>query len=328
MSEPSVDILVVGDGISARAMLWKLQTSFKGSVLQVFDNRLYPPSSFNSTGVVAFNGQKKGVSPLGDVLREGVEFFFKNIASCGLMGMEKGQLVDTCVDGDDRLMRRYGKEERIEKCNFPFALSSGFNFAREEAIFINPKIFMSSLMEQYFYDFEEKNLVDIKDHSAIFSDGTSINFGKIILCSGVGLTDLVAFGIEDERPIIEVAGSFYHWKKDLGPSSFALGLGKSNLVYRASDNCLMLGGTTQKDEIVAHDGSELSSFYLSAKKIASSFLPPAEEAKVFSGIRVKGPRRLPLFEELKKDVFVLGAAYKTGWSQAFYGSAKLIEKII
>ncbi|MBK22606.1 MAG: hypothetical protein CME70_01265 [Halobacteriovorax sp.] len=328
MSEPSVDILVIGDGISARAMLWKLQTSFKGSVLQVFDNTLYPPSSFNSTGVVAFNGQKKGVSPLGDVLREGVEYFFKNIATCGLMGMEKGQLVDTCIVGDDRLMRRYGKEESIENCDFPFALSSGFNYAREEAVFINPKLFMSSLLEQYFYDFKLKSLVDIKDHSAIFSDGSSINFGKIILCCGTSLTELNALGVNDERPIIEVAGSFYRWDKDLGPDSFALGLGKSNLVYRASDNCLMLGGTTQKDEIVAHDGEELNSFYLSAKKIASSFLPPTDEAEVFSGIRVKGPRRLPLFEELKKDVFVLGAAYKTGWSQAFYGSAKLIEKII
>ena len=125
-----------------------------------------------------------------------------------------------------------------------------------------------------------------------------------------------------------MAGSFCQWKKDLGSNSFAVGLGKSNLVYRASDHCLMLGGTTQKDEVVAHDGSELSSFYQVAHSVASSFLPPVEDAKIFSGIRIKGPRRLPLFEELRKDVFVLGAAYKTGWSQSFYGASKLIEHLL
>lgn len=330
MSEQSVDILIIGDGVSARAIQWKLfLSSFSGSVLQVYSEDLFPMTSVKSTGLVAYRGMQKGISPLGDVLLEGVEYFFKNIMDTGLMGLERGTLIDICPIDDGRIQRRYGRSDKLENYKMDMDLNgAGYCYAKEDVIFVNPSLFMDSLLNQYDYKSKTGTLVNIADNVATFIDGKKIKFNKIVLACGVGLAHLPALGIAEERNITEVPGSFYQWNIDLDHESFAIGLGKCNLIYRNSDNVLMLGGTTQNDEIISHDGEALNTIYNEAKKVTGSWLPAKSEANIYSGVRVKGPRRMPLFEEIQKDVFILGSAYKNGWSQSFYGSSKLIDKLL
>lgn len=330
MSEQSVDLLIIGDGVSARAMQWELFLSnFPGSVLQVYSNELFPMTSLKSTGVVAFHGMRTGTSPLGDVLTNGVDYFFKNIKNCGLMGLENATLIDTCIAPDDRLIRRYDREEKLTQKELGLELKcDGVNFAREEAVFINPTLFMDSLLNQYNYDSNVDTLTSVSDNVATFLSGKKIKFGKIILATGIGLAHLNGLDIEYNKKIMEVSGSFYQWDIDLKEKSFALGLERCNLVYRSSDNVLMLGGTTQKDHIISHDGAELGEFYDEMSELVGSWFPAPEEARVLSGVRVKGPRRMPQFEEISKDIFILGAAYKNGWSQSFYGASKIVQKLL
>lgn len=323
MSEQSVDILVVGDGVSARALLWYLELNqFDGSVLQVSSPELFPETSYKSTGLVAYHGMKKDISPLGDTLVEGVDFFFEKVMGTGLPGLQWGNFIDTCPAGESRIMDRYGKEFPLDGVN------PGFVGVNEKAIFIRPRVFMDAIGEQYNWDWKNKVLTNIEGSRAQFSDKSEISFKKLILCSGVGLTLLQGLGLGDKRKITEVAGSYAQWKIDCGSECFGFGLGKANLIYRSSDQVLMLGGTTQKDQLISHDGDQIQNFYDLAKDLLSDQVPPLDEAHLYSGVRVKGPKRMPICEEVQNNIFVLGAAFKNGWSQAFFGANKIANQLL
>ncbi|MFT6069189.1 MAG: putative phosphodiesterase [Bacteriovoracaceae bacterium] len=331
MSEQSVDILVVGDGVSAKALLWELELQSQNKkILQVCSEKLFPKTSLSSTAIVAMHGMRHGVSPLGDLLCEGVKNFFKNVYGTGLMGMEKSSFFDLGFKSDlSKLESRYGKVEPCAKGILPFGETHrDVYFAHEDCIFINPKTFLNSLNEQFNTPLKNKTLVGIDDHTALFLGGDRIDFKKLVLCHGVGLTQLQGLGIKNNKAIKEVPGAFYKWKVNLGVNSFAYGLGGSNLVYRKDDHSLMLGGSTQQREIFSADHEALKNFYEKALNFGFDWIPAREKAEVIIGARVKGPKRTPLFEEVIDDVFILGAAYKNGWSQAFLGAQKISKKLL
>lgn len=330
MSEQSVDILVVGDGISAKALLWELEYKNTGlSVLQVTSDKLYPKTSLASTAIVARHGVRKGVSNLGDILTDGVDNFFKNVYGTGLMGMEKSFFFDLAPASEIEVIKsRYGRADIIEETSLEYGVGSkDLVFAKEECIFINPSILMSSLNEQFNFPIKTKTLISVNNKTAFFLDGDKIHFDKIILCAGVGLTLLDGLGINIQKNIKEVPGAFLKWKLDLPCKSFAYGLETSNLVYRKSDNCLMLGGSTQQNNIIPPDLEALEFFYNRALSYGLDWLPDFSSCEIIKGTRVKGAKRMPLFDEVKDDIFVLGAAYKNGWSQSFWGAKKISEKL-
>ncbi len=331
MSEQSVDILVVGDGVSAKALLWELEQQIsEKKILQVSSDKLFPKTSLSSTAIVAKHGMRTGVSPLGDLLCQGVEHFMKNVYSTGLMGMEKSSFFDLSHKTDlEKLESRYGKVELCEPGCLPYGQTQpDVYFTLEDCIFINPKVFLSSLDEQFNIPLKNKTLIGVEDHCAFFLGGDKIHFKKLILCHGIGLTQLSGLGIKTEKTIKEVPGAFLRWKINLDVKSFAYGLGGSNLVYRKDDQSLMLGGSTQQKEIFSADHEALKSFYNKALSFGLDWIPSLETAEVLIGARVKGPKRTPLFEEIKDDVFILGAAYKNGWSQAFWGAKKICSELL
>jgi hypothetical protein len=328
MSDQSVDILVVGDGVSAKALLFELECKNTGlSVLQVSSNKLYPRTSLASTAIVARHGVRKGVSALGDILTDGVDNFFKNVYSTGLMGMEKGLFYDLAPESDIEVIKsRYGGAQKIEAEALAYGEGSkDLVFAKEECIFINPPVFMSSLDEQFNVPIISKTLIAVEDKTAIFLGGDKIHFDKIILCAGVGLTLLDGLGIHIQKNIKEVPGAYLKWELDLPTECFAYGLETSNLVYRKADNCLMLGGSTQQNNIITPDLEALEFFYNRALEYGLDWLPKFSDSEIIKGTRVKGVKRMPLFNEVRDDIFVLGAAYKNGWSQAFLGAKKIGE---
>lgn len=330
MSEQSVDLLIIGDGVSARAMLWELQLQGTDlNVLQVYSPALFPKTSLQSTGLVTYHGMKTGVSPLGDLLCAGVENFFSNVMGVGLEGLKFGRFIDCCPTDDERIKRRYGEAFDLEKLERLDIFSENkLKYFEEKAVFIEPTVFMESLLGQYNFPEHEDVLVSIKNKVAFFQSGKKVPFKKVVLAHGVGLCLLDGLGIESKLKISEVPGSYFSWQVDLGESSFGVGLGKTNLVYRSADKVLMLGGSTQKNELISHEGSELLSFYEKAQEVAGKILPPMDEAKIFSGTRVKAPKRMPLYFEIEEGVFILGAAYKSGWSQSFYGARQIVQKLL
>ena len=331
MSDQSVDILVIGNGVSAKALLWELELAdTKAAILQVSSDKLFPRTSLSSTAIVAKHGMKKGVSPLGDLLVLGVEHFFKNVYSTGLMGIEKSFFTDLVTSDEvERMKSRYGVANQIDLGKQIYPPSREDLFAvNEECLFINPPVFLSSLDEQFNTPLKKKTLVSVKKKTALFNDKSQIHFKKLVLAHGAGLCLLEGLGFKNSKKISEVPGAYLKWDLNLEVPSFAYGLGGANLIYRKADQCLMLGGTTEKAQVFSPDLVALKNFYEKATSFGFSALPRFEEARIEIGTRVKGPKRLPLFEEVSEDVFILGAAYKNGWSQAFYGASELLKRLL
>ncbi|MCO4795141.1 MAG: hypothetical protein KC493_15595, partial [Bacteriovoracaceae bacterium] len=129
---------------------------------------------------------------------------------------------------------------------------------------------------------------------------------------------------------VQRPGSFWRCPVTLPlkDKSFLLTKGKANLVYRKSEELVLIGGTTQDHEEFGIDFKTLINWY-ELFKLDFPDLPSFSSGYVDMGIRYRAPKRFPLMDKVKgySNVFGLIGLHKNGFSYPFWGSKFLLNKM-
>jgi glycine/D-amino acid oxidase-like deaminating enzyme len=327
MKTQSCDLLIIGEGLAALGLLEGLskQTHQFESIVTLDGETLAPACAFKTTGLVARNGIERNVSALGDLLVDGFEQaqdFFEN-HHCP--GVEKPQVHHYAREGEElvKLQRRFGLEESQKEFS-------------EKGYLIDPEQFIpwwKARLEILHEQWESRGgvVTQIEGKTVHLLDGETLSAKKIVIATGAYQALLPLHSYNQSKIMGKsIPGHYYHWENvDWGEESKVFGLAGQHLLYRGRTRELLLGGSTEKDGVMAMRENSLKEFYREIAKFVDQPLPKIELAKLHTGLRQKGQRRHPYCDHLpeQKDHFVLGNYYKNGWSLCFSLGQSMAELI-
>ena len=121
---------------------------------------------------------------------------------------------------------------------------------------------------------------------------------------------------------------------DISKSSFVISFGKFNLIYRAFDQTMLLGGTTNSKEWSLPNEILLKRWHSVARhELGEDFpLPAFSKFEIITGIRHKGIQRKPFWGRLKAPndfpLYGLFSLYKNGFTLPFLGGEVLADLVL
>ncbi len=308
------DVIVVGSGVAAHAFLEEaVREKFDGSILWVSAPGQLTPCSLRSTALVARQGVRRGVSPLGDLLVEGCKRFSQWCARVSPAGVEP--LINwywprpSHPSDKEYLIRRFGAAEYSEKgwivdapVFFPFLgqrLSGLLDLQREEAL-------VTALREN-------------GDHVELQTwRGEKWRGKQVLLATGAHgrLFPLSADAVPQGQA---VPGHFLVWEGvDWPHPTTRWKVGPWNLIYRSKQRTLWPGSSVEKDGITAPRIQQFRPLWREMNRLFEN-LPPLDQARVITGIRHRGEGRRPYAGLLPGHTrtYRLTGLYKSGFTLAW-----------
>lgn len=328
-------IVVVGDGIAAWSTLFLLKKEIfesenldKFEIIQLAENNLAPVCSFSTTAINSLRGTEKGMSELGDLIVDSYAYFKELQEEFSFKGVEKGI--------ERQFWYKDSKnKEKWEKRYPSFKESHRFYYEDSEAYLISSEILGVDLKSRFFTHETHHAFVTSVDGKKLITTKGEFEFDKLILCiSNETKLFKSLFDGALEKVVTHakpVAGSYLEFDLDLNKNGFSYALEGHHLIYKNEIKKLLIGSTTenQSDSYLA-DMSKLKSIY---EEVLSVFkdeldIPSFSKAKIKTGIRQKGYKRLPFFGEISKDIYSIHSLYKNGFTFAFLGAKVIREKLI
>lgn len=311
------DYVIVGDGIAARCVLYYLSLNDKmknKSILQLASEEYFPSCSNRTTSVVSFGLHERGISDLGDLICDSLECFDHYLKSHNPAGAFNA----TQYSLGDRLL--------LDESFYEIACS------KNSCVQIHAEIFLKDLKERALknlsdYHFQSDVCLEIDQSKNIIKtkDQLNITFSKLILCTGAYSSLILSDSQVNEGKA--VSGSYYQWDNIDYPESFVLSKGHFNVIYRKEDRALLFGGTSFEGIVFVHNKAELDNHYNEFIKIFQKLnLPDRLRARVITGLRHKGKKRMPQLKSIG-DITFLNCLYKNGFSFPFYLAKKLVTQL-
>lgn len=239
------DLIVVGSGIASLSFLYHLGRSGvarEKKVLLLSNDHLNPTCSMRSTGVVAAHGIRSGTSPKGDILSESYQETKKHFSQDVPAGVEQG--VRYYLDDEVDIVGRFGSTGEV---NLPFG--GKVAGVQEDCYLIRANIYLKWLKAQIELDIpnfqkEFKTLVSINDQLELKTlEGDTYQTKNVFM--GVGAYS-PQWGIWPlnrrlDKKCRDIIGHYFEWKQvNLGNKSFVYSRNNLNVVYRSSDETLLL----------------------------------------------------------------------------------------
>jgi len=106
--------------------------------------------------------------------------------------------------------------------------------------------------------------------------------------------------------------------------SWQFALSKFNVIYRAIDRTLMLGGTSTKGLQCFHP-LDMREQYDLAKSVFKEALPEFNKAFFSCGERSKLPGRRTFWGQLEGSVYAIRGLYKNGFTLSFLAAHELLN---
>jgi hypothetical protein len=339
------DLLVVGNGLAAQTLLFDLIKSSEiedmncqnFSIAQIYAEDLAPACSTRSTSTISLNGIEDGVSELGDTLRKGFFAFESFYNEYSLPFIESVNQFITATDKVklEALKRRYKnlipiKNESLSRSFDGVKLSSYIVDPNQMSNWFNSEIERSNIhrVEDFLMKFDINSEGIIESHT---HKGEIIKSRKILLCTGAYHSIFSAFFPLSTLKVNHqvVAGSYLQKKVSL-PKGFILTIDGHNLLYRKSDQHLVLGSASQKGPIQTSDLSVLNNIFHQMKDLCMFDLGHFEDFKVINGLRHKASKRIPIcgFLDESKKIGIINGLYKNGYSLPFYFSKLMARQIL
>lgn len=308
------DLIIVGYGIAARCLLQEMAKDAKfhnKNILVLHHEDFFKPCSLNTTSVVCLSDIQKGISPLGDMIVDSFE-----LASSYYRG-----LASDVVECAKQFSLKKDEKENIIKKEY-------------EAFFIHPEKLLLEMEGDY------KNLLKLTFLKQFVSDLVEDNASTLVTTNEGDFRTrdvVVAAGAwsnflqkdiqnDDLNRSKFVSGSYLIFEDvDYGQESFSYSYGHFNIIYKSYSQELLIGGTTVKENIEAPSVTELLEQYTTFQTLLDGeiLLPPFECAKIKTGIRHKGRKRMPYFGEVRKGLYLMSGLYKNGFSFPFLGAKKI-----
>ncbi|MBL7665338.1 MAG: FAD-binding oxidoreductase [Bacteriovoracaceae bacterium] len=318
-------IALIGDGIAAQAFLFtyyqeRLHKDFE--LTQFYAPDRAPAVTESSTAIVALRGVELGVSELGDKIFQSYVDFKNFVSHAKPQGVELIKH-STCWATDFENDQKYSKR-------FPnFEVRGQTKYYEEEAFLIYPTQLSASLKKPFTHRRQEalvKNL-QWQDNQWQVQTHDIEKFDYVLVCAGAYSPWL----LNDERTqkTKPAQGSFLVWKLDKKLSSFALSFEEINVIYREKTQELILGSTTMDNGYsFIPEINKLQKLYQKyADHFQPDFLPAFEAAKIITGLRHKGPKRLPYWgaAPIGPQAYQIDSFYKNGWSFAFSAALGIVK---
>jgi len=332
------DFVVIGDGICANLFLYYLsKKNPKSSVLQISAPKVFPSCTLNSTATVSLNGIQAIEGTLGPLLVESFKKFESFFDQHQKMGIEKADHLVLPID-QEHFRTRFGESKAID-CLGQLKFSSALQGRKLDGYVIRPGELISKLQDIHRPCWSKFNVVEglvverIREDTVRLMTGEEIKGRHFIWATGAwrNVMDLKIF--EEEKMVMSkvVPGSYLQWsEQDYGDCSFFCSAGHMNLVYRASDHKLMLGGTSDHFPQTAANLNSLHESYQLFDQHLPFDLPLFNCGKIFQGLREKGKQRRPFMtiteNESSMDVQI-GGVYRNGFTYPFVLADKLVESI-
>lgn len=311
------DYVIVGDGIAARCVLYYLSLNDKmknKSILQLASEDYFPSCSIRTTSVVSFGLHERGISALGDLLCDSLESFDHYLKSHNPAGAVRASQYS------------FGDRPLLDETFYEVACS------KNSCVQIQTEIFLKDLKERALknlsdYHFQSDACLEIDRPKNMIKTKNQLNitFSKLILCTGAYSSLVLSDPHINEGKA--VSGSYYQWDDIDYPESFVLSKGHFNVIYRKEDRALLFGGTSFEGIIFVHNKAELDNQYNEFTKIFQKLsLPDRLKARVYTGLRHKGKKRMPQLKSIG-DISILNCLYKNGFSFPFYLAEKLVTQL-
>ena len=159
---------------------------------------------------------------------------------------------------------------------------------------------------------------------------------KVLFATGAFAKIFEKFYVPSESESIEIkniikAGSYLEREIDLGDKSFYLSIDGHEVLYRKNsfESKLILGNVSTLGAFEGADFVALNELLSKLKEILTFDFGNFYDFKLVTGLRHKGPRRLPITEiiDSEKRLFRINGLYKNGYTLGFL-AAKRMEKLI
>lgn len=315
----SFDIIVIGDGIAARTILSALDPSY--NVLQLYQNKWYPPATLAAGALASTYGARPGLSKLGNLNVDSYQFFKKFIQQMELPWSPATMQYFFKKSNEDENSRQAfqtrWKENGISE-------DSQYMLSQEEAYLIDPVVYMQLLLEKFQAKVQrlETSVMTAEPHKVTDHLGRHYTANYILDCTG-------AYQDHMNKNHKVVFGSYYAIPYDYTSPSFAWNLNQINILFHSKSSKLVIGATTQNDQSMVADLFKMKNWQHSIDELfAHKGLPaiPWKLAKLNCGLRSKGPKRLPSFH-WDQNTFQISSLYKNGLMYSVWGLQTLGQKI-
>lgn len=326
------DLIVVGNGIAAHCLLWNIAENpiLKNlKILQLHDDSAFPACSLRTTSVVSMDVHSRGLSELGDLLVNGHESFENFVSSFKPDGVTAGKQFYVYPHWKtphkiSQYHKRYGEEMITEY---------GCRGIYKRCFLVEPEKMLEFMRNSYLSKLSNHKIIQRKVES-INQEEKSLDVGldkfnyKKLLLATAAYTQFI-FKNDELESGVPVSGTYCVWKdSNLFSENKVLTSGHFNIIYRKETNELLFGGTIKEGYILENNLADLHKEYETLKNHFSDIdFPKIETADIFTGIRHKGRRRLPVSKQVTEDIFVLNSLYKNGFSFPFYGSRLVTEQL-
>lgn len=323
-------IIIVGSGLAGLFSAYFLKIGDPSlDILIIGDSKSLSNCSSLSTSTISRSGIEFGVSKLGDILSRAFDFTFSFYNDFDLEFFQKGSKYHFITNDADeqKLKNRFNK---LYEYQF---LKSNLKGIVEDVIVFDANQFIQSLKDlvvKIGVNFQEGIVtqMDFTKNSIITMGSESYNYEKLILCTGA-YTSLFAICDDKLGPSVgkTAVGHYLSWSVDAGNESFVLSHDGHNLSYSSLTKTFYFGGSTENDGVLALRKKWLVDYL---DKYFSSIIkmPGMSDISFFTGIRQKGPKRMPTLTEVEKNVFYNGNYYKNGYVLAPYLGSMLANHII
>lgn len=310
------DFIIIGAGVSASFLASQIPKGARS--LMISSPLLLPPSSFAAGALVSTYGAQKGMSPLGDIICESFDEF-KNWASeqgemNGLTAVDIEYFTPNNLDSKniEKFKHRWN-QKNIENDDY-------FLRVKDLGFIIEPNTFLDDLKSK------SKNIkthdgfvssINSFEKSIALSNGVLFTFNKLIIASGAYhfLHQEMILKENLKKQKISFGSYLISTQENLGDLPFAYNFNNMNVIYNTQKE-LIIGATTQDE---SHFIADLSYFEKALNEVRDLFqkigheIPSFKNKHIKSGIRSKGPKRMPTMEWINDDIFVCHHLYKNGF---------------
>lgn len=326
------DLIILGNGICAQSILFEIAKSDRFDldtlkIAQVSNDKVFSPCTLNSTSVLSLSGTSKGMSPLGDLIVDSYHYtksLAKDDFKKSFYSARQTYIYDESK-GLDKFLRRHGSIHKVD------LLGDEVDGIIDEESFVIDNISLLNEIKLATTDLQvtqiEDTVVDIQSSNHItLQSGKVIGAKKVISALGAYSNHFIYTDEEHHLSSSKIIpGDYLKFNNiDLGKHSYIITKGHFNLVYRAFEKSVLIGGTTLKTEWVGIDYVELRPLYEYFKGIIDD-LPNFEEGEIHNGLRHKGRRRMPFLGEVSDSVYSFHGVYKNGFTFSFYMANKFVN---
>lgn len=328
---------IIGGGIVGKSLLFALAMADRQKYDRViiFESQDFAPAcTLHSTAIVANRGVLPGISPLGDLIHQGISAFREHVKNFSPHGVYPVYQVSSAIERLDMFKRRYQEFTPADSFR-DISFKKELPLVVEEAFYVNPRQYC-----EWLYQFSAKKMevllqndfvkeIDEENLTIHTQKGEQFKVDHLIFAGNIK-NKLWSKLINDPRTLKSkpVVGSFLVFSDvDWGPESYSFSIDERNLIYRSESRELLIGATSEQGEIYhLNEGEKLQPIYQYFSKILTKELPDFNLGRIVTGVREKSSKREPYYGT-NGHFSYLGGLYKNGFTLSLKMATTLVNQL-